>query len=64
MIHRSCCSRAASRGPPLILAVFSIRIGYSEAFFIIRVESVIGIIVLQLVDIQIVVLVVFIIVVT
>jgi hypothetical protein len=58
VVHRSCCSRAASRRPPLILAIFSIRIGHSEAFFIVGMKSIVRIVVLQLIVIQIVILLV------
>jgi hypothetical protein len=61
VIHGSCCSRATSRRPPLILAIFSIRVGYGKAFFVVRVEPIVGI-VLQLVGIQIVILVIFVLV--
>lgn len=49
MVHGSCCSRTAGWGPPLILAVFAIRVGNSKALLVIRVETIVRIVFLSLI---------------
>ena len=58
VVHGSCCSRTAGWGPPLILAVFAIRIGNSKALFVIRVETIVRIVFLRLVFLLIVLIVI------
>jgi hypothetical protein len=51
VVHGSSCSRTAGRSPPFVLAVFAIRVGNCKAFLVIRVETVVRIVFLGLVDI-------------
>jgi hypothetical protein len=51
VVHGSSCSRTAGRSPPFVLAVFAIRVGNCKAFLVIRVETVVRIVFLSLIDI-------------
>ena len=59
VVHGSCCSRTAGWGPPLILAVFAIRVGNSKALLVIRVETIVRIVFLSLIFIFLIIVIVF-----
>jgi hypothetical protein len=61
VVHRSCCSRTARGSPPFVLAVFAVGVGDRKAFLVVRVETIIRVVFLSLVNVLIVlVLVIFI----
>jgi hypothetical protein len=62
VVHRGCCSRATCWSPPFVLAVFALGVGNSKALLVVRVETIVRIVFLNLVDILFIVVLIVIII--